>query len=166
MSYIGNPACQYNALQPYIRCAVNPSGPCEGCRWFEINPAYVLASPPEMSRRESLAHKAKVKLFGLSNFLSLPAALIRDTSATAFIMSLLTTEAAFSAQVLESTLSRSLKIVVSLYLLHEFFLLFNEVFVLFDESSYLNVRKARIRLVRLGSWTILLAVFIRIYFNS
>jgi hypothetical protein len=29
---IGDLSCQYNACSPYIRCAVNPSGLCDGCR--------------------------------------------------------------------------------------------------------------------------------------
>lgn len=29
---IGNVSCKYNARSPYMRCAVNPSGLCEGCR--------------------------------------------------------------------------------------------------------------------------------------
>jgi Family of unknown function (DUF6464) len=29
---IGDLSCQYNACSPYIRCAVNPGGLCDGCR--------------------------------------------------------------------------------------------------------------------------------------
>jgi hypothetical protein len=29
---IGDVTCKYNARSPYMRCAVNPSGLCEGCR--------------------------------------------------------------------------------------------------------------------------------------
>jgi hypothetical protein len=32
---IGKVSCKYNARSPYIRCAVNPNGPCEGCRHYE-----------------------------------------------------------------------------------------------------------------------------------
>jgi hypothetical protein len=32
---IGDIACRYNARSELIRCAVNPSGPCEGCGSFE-----------------------------------------------------------------------------------------------------------------------------------
>lgn len=32
---IGDITCQLNARSPYIRCAPNPSGPCEGCREYE-----------------------------------------------------------------------------------------------------------------------------------
>lgn len=32
---IGDISCQYNARSGYVRCAVNPSGPCEGCRFYE-----------------------------------------------------------------------------------------------------------------------------------
>ena len=28
---IGDPTCCFNAHSPLLRCAVNPSGPCEGC---------------------------------------------------------------------------------------------------------------------------------------
>ncbi|MEB3182076.1 MAG: DUF6464 family protein [Nostocaceae cyanobacterium] len=33
---IGDISCQYNARSGYIRCAVNPEGPCEGCRYYEL----------------------------------------------------------------------------------------------------------------------------------
>jgi hypothetical protein len=33
--FIGNLDCRYNARSPFIRCAVNPSGPCENCPHFE-----------------------------------------------------------------------------------------------------------------------------------
>lgn len=29
--FIGDLSCRYNARSPYVRCAVNPDGPCEGC---------------------------------------------------------------------------------------------------------------------------------------
>jgi len=32
---IGDPSCAYNARSPYIRCAVNPDGPCENCNLYE-----------------------------------------------------------------------------------------------------------------------------------
>lgn len=32
---IGDITCQLNARSPHIRCAVNPMGPCEGCRSYE-----------------------------------------------------------------------------------------------------------------------------------
>jgi|GEM_PF-3015816 len=32
---IGNTNCAFNANSFHIRCAVNPSGPCEGCQHFE-----------------------------------------------------------------------------------------------------------------------------------
>ncbi len=32
---IGDISCKYNARSGYLRCAVNPSGPCENCRYFE-----------------------------------------------------------------------------------------------------------------------------------
>jgi hypothetical protein len=32
---IGDISCQFNARSGYIRCAVNPSGPCKGCRFYE-----------------------------------------------------------------------------------------------------------------------------------
>lgn len=31
---IGNASCVYNARSQLIRCAPNPSGPCEGCRHY------------------------------------------------------------------------------------------------------------------------------------
>src|SRR5690348_6653839 len=32
---IGDIACRNNARSPYIRCAVNPSGPCKNCQSYE-----------------------------------------------------------------------------------------------------------------------------------
>jgi Family of unknown function (DUF6464) len=32
---IGKVSCKYNARSPYIRCAINPSGPCQDCRHYD-----------------------------------------------------------------------------------------------------------------------------------
>ncbi|MEG4505774.1 DUF6464 family protein [Microcoleus sp. F6_B4] len=32
---IGDITCEYNARSHYIRCAVNPSGPCQDCRYYQ-----------------------------------------------------------------------------------------------------------------------------------
>ncbi len=32
---IGDITCKYNARCSYIRCAVNPVGPCKDCRFYE-----------------------------------------------------------------------------------------------------------------------------------
>jgi Family of unknown function (DUF6464) len=32
---IGDVSCRYNACSPYVRCAVNPSGLCDGCREYQ-----------------------------------------------------------------------------------------------------------------------------------
>lgn len=32
---IGDPNCRYNARSELVRCAVNPTGPCQGCRHFQ-----------------------------------------------------------------------------------------------------------------------------------
>jgi Family of unknown function (DUF6464) len=32
---IGDTTCRFNARSVYIRCAINPEGPCEGCRYYE-----------------------------------------------------------------------------------------------------------------------------------
>jgi Family of unknown function (DUF6464) len=32
---IGDAACRFNAHSELIRCAVNPEGPCNACRYFE-----------------------------------------------------------------------------------------------------------------------------------
>ena len=32
---IGDISCQFNARSGYVRCAVNPQGPCQGCRHYE-----------------------------------------------------------------------------------------------------------------------------------
>lgn len=31
----GDITCRYNARSPYIRCAVNPAGPCKECPYYE-----------------------------------------------------------------------------------------------------------------------------------
>jgi hypothetical protein len=37
MNYLGDTSCQFNAHSPFIRCAVNPSGPCQGCSFYEAS---------------------------------------------------------------------------------------------------------------------------------
>lgn len=32
---IGDISCRFNARSPHVRCAVNPSGPCQDCRHYE-----------------------------------------------------------------------------------------------------------------------------------
>jgi hypothetical protein len=32
---IGDASCRFNAQSELMRCAVNPSGPCENCRFYE-----------------------------------------------------------------------------------------------------------------------------------
>ena len=32
---IGDPDCRHNARSSFLRCAINPLGPCEGCQDFE-----------------------------------------------------------------------------------------------------------------------------------
>ncbi|BAY46698.1 hypothetical protein SAMD00079811_43110 [Scytonema sp. HK-05] len=32
---IGDASCRYNACSEMIRCAVNPDGPCQTCRYYE-----------------------------------------------------------------------------------------------------------------------------------
>jgi len=32
---IGKVSCKYNARSPYIRCAINPSGPCQNCWHYD-----------------------------------------------------------------------------------------------------------------------------------
>jgi hypothetical protein len=35
---LGDTSCQFNARSPHMRCAVNPEGPCQGCRHYEAVP--------------------------------------------------------------------------------------------------------------------------------
>jgi hypothetical protein len=32
---IGDSSCAFNARSPHLRCAVNPTGPCTDCRFYE-----------------------------------------------------------------------------------------------------------------------------------
>jgi len=32
---IGDISCRFNARSGYLRCAVNPQGPCQGCRHYQ-----------------------------------------------------------------------------------------------------------------------------------
>ena len=34
-THIGDPRCRFNAHSSYLRCAVNPSGPCETCPHYQ-----------------------------------------------------------------------------------------------------------------------------------
>jgi len=33
--WVGDVSCRYNARSPWLRCAVNPCGPCQGCRHYQ-----------------------------------------------------------------------------------------------------------------------------------
>ncbi len=33
--FIGDISCRNNAKSPYLRCAINPGGPCEDCSHYE-----------------------------------------------------------------------------------------------------------------------------------
>ncbi|NEQ31637.1 MAG: hypothetical protein F6K04_11620 [Leptolyngbya sp. SIO4C5] len=35
---VGDITCQFNARSPYLRCAVNPLGPCETCQYYQSKP--------------------------------------------------------------------------------------------------------------------------------
>jgi Family of unknown function (DUF6464) len=39
---IGDANCEFNARSELIRCAVNPTGPCEGCRHFAPAPHHIM----------------------------------------------------------------------------------------------------------------------------
>ncbi|MEA5568097.1 DUF6464 family protein [Anabaena sp. UHCC 0399] len=32
---IGDISCKFNARSGYLRCAINPNGPCQSCRYYE-----------------------------------------------------------------------------------------------------------------------------------
>jgi hypothetical protein len=32
---VGDATCRYNARSELVRCAVHPTGPCEGCRFYQ-----------------------------------------------------------------------------------------------------------------------------------
>lgn len=32
---LGDASCEFNARSELVRCAVNPDGPCEGCRYYD-----------------------------------------------------------------------------------------------------------------------------------
>ncbi len=38
LGILGDASCLNNALSPHLRCAINPSGPCEGCPDYELRP--------------------------------------------------------------------------------------------------------------------------------
>ncbi|MBE9041065.1 hypothetical protein IQ235_09765 [Oscillatoriales cyanobacterium LEGE 11467] len=35
---VGDANCNYNARSELFRCAVNPEGPCQGCRYYQPRP--------------------------------------------------------------------------------------------------------------------------------
>ncbi|MFE4107180.1 DUF6464 family protein [Almyronema epifaneia] len=35
---VGDLSCQFNARSPYLRCAVNPVGPCGTCQHYQAKP--------------------------------------------------------------------------------------------------------------------------------
>ncbi len=36
---VGDISCRYNARNGNLRCAVNPTGPCQGCHYYESLPS-------------------------------------------------------------------------------------------------------------------------------
>lgn len=34
---VGDTNCRFNARSEILRCAVNPDGPCDGCRYYEVS---------------------------------------------------------------------------------------------------------------------------------
>lgn len=32
---VGDISCEFNARSPYLRCAINPHGPCDACRHYQ-----------------------------------------------------------------------------------------------------------------------------------
>jgi Family of unknown function (DUF6464) len=36
--YVGDTSCRFNAHSPFLRCAVNPDGPCQNCSYYETSP--------------------------------------------------------------------------------------------------------------------------------
>ena len=34
-NFVGDTSCINNAQSPHLRCAINPSGPCDGCSHYE-----------------------------------------------------------------------------------------------------------------------------------
>lgn len=41
---IGDISCKFNGRSPFIRCAVNPTGPCADCRFYQA----VVTGPEEL----------------------------------------------------------------------------------------------------------------------
>jgi hypothetical protein len=39
--WIGDLSCTYNARSSLLRCAVNPAGPCQGCRHYQPSPSTI-----------------------------------------------------------------------------------------------------------------------------
>ncbi|WP_242057062.1 MULTISPECIES: DUF6464 family protein [Oscillatoriales] len=35
LEYIGDTSCKFNARSPYLRCTVNPLGPCQDCPHYQ-----------------------------------------------------------------------------------------------------------------------------------
>jgi hypothetical protein len=80
MSFIGDSRCKYNALSAALRCAINPSGPCDGCQYFEqVRERVLLASNPiaPMSRQELLVHKIKIKIYEIWSVVRYPAGMLQ-----------------------------------------------------------------------------------------
>lgn len=44
---IGDASCRFNARSEMIRCAVNPEGPCNGCRFYEGDEVTTATLPPQ-----------------------------------------------------------------------------------------------------------------------
>jgi len=52
---IGDTTCAHNAKSPYLRCAINPCGPCEGCGDYSCDwPLYPHRCPARRTLRRRL----------------------------------------------------------------------------------------------------------------
>jgi Family of unknown function (DUF6464) len=80
VSFIGDSRCKYNALSAALRCAINPSGPCDGCQYFEqVRERILLVGNPiaPMSRQELLTHKIKIKIYEIWSVVQYPAGMLQ-----------------------------------------------------------------------------------------
>jgi hypothetical protein len=116
MDFIGDYRCKYNALSPYLRCSVNPCGPCEGCPSFVASRVMGLPIAP-MSRREIRLHNAKMKLWQLWSVVRCPVGMFQAICALTLVGLLISNKYPISKEQFLGLFQQNNGIVGQLYML-------------------------------------------------
>jgi Family of unknown function (DUF6464) len=120
MDFIGDYRCKYNALSAYLRCSVNPSGPCEGCPNFEqVREKLMFQGRPiaPTSWQDILIHNVKVKVFYIWSVVCVPVGMLQAICALTLVGLLISNKYPISKEQFLESFQQSNGIVGQLYML-------------------------------------------------